>query len=280
MARYKPDIRATVLQILRAEFVEGVDNDWEPDEIDILIGNTLREVEQKMPYEAKVTAYDALSTVATELSASATNLVVASDDDFPTTFPFYITIDSEVLQVTALASSENFTVSRALLETTAAIHTVGKGVGLTIVTTSDSKEIPDLNNIADLIRVRRNRPVEYPVGWTTKRYRNADRFADILTLDINRLPSTGEAVHLYCLKQHTLTNDTSTLRPDHEYVLIKGVTAQAAMNKAQEQINALNVGGVNVGPRLNSWGLEQLQLYKDLLKHHTLVDNYESLPKD
>ena len=280
MARKKSDIRAAVQDNLRDEFSEGVDQEWDPDELDRLIANTLREVEQKMPYEVKVTAYDALSTVATELSASATNLVVASDDDFPTTFPFYITIDSEVLQVTALASSENFTVSRALLETTAAVHTVGKGVGLTIVTTNDSKEIPDLNNIANLIRVRRNRPVEYRTGQNPKRYRNADRFADILTMDINFLPSTGEAVHLYCLKQHTLTEETSTLRPEHEYVLIQGVQARAAINRGRELINALNVGGVNVGPRMNAWGIEQLQLYKDLLKHHTLVDNYESLPKD
>ncbi|KKM81199.1 hypothetical protein LCGC14_1332270 [marine sediment metagenome] len=280
MARKRSDIRAAVRDNLRDEFVEGVDLEWEDDELDRLIANTLREMEQKMPYEAKVTAYDALSTVATELSASATNLVVASDDAFPTTFPFYITIDSEVLQVTALASSENFTVGRAKLETTAAIHTVSKGAGLTIVTTANSKEIANLNNIGNLIRVRRNRPVEYRIGRQPKQYRNADRFADILTLDMNINPAGGEAVHLYCLKEHTLTENSSTLRPEHEYILIQGVQARAAINKGREQINALNVGGVNVGPRMNSWGLEQLSIYKQELRSHTLVDNYESLPKD
>lgn len=280
MARFTSDIRAAVRDNLRDEFEEGVDLEWEDDELNRLIANTLREMEQKMPFEAKVTAYDALSTVATEITAAGTNLVVTSDDDFPTTYPFYITIGSEVLQVTALASSDNFTVGRAKLSTTAAVHAALKDVGLTIVTTNDSKEIPDLNNIAGLIRVRRNRPVEYRTGQNPKRYRNADRFADILTMDINFLPSTGEAVHLYCLKEHTLTDNVSTLRPEHEYVLIQGVQARAAINKGREQINALNVGGVNVGPRMNAWGQEQLQLYKDGLRHHTLVDNYESLPKD
>ena len=279
MARTQSDIRDAVRETLRDEFVEGVDLDWEDDELDRLIANTLRELEQKMPYEVKVTAYDALSTVATEITAVGTNLVVTSDDDFPTTYPFYITIENEVLQVTALASSDNFTVARALLGTTAAIHAALKDIGLTIVTTTDSKEIPNLQNISGLIRLRRNRPVEYRQGRLTKEYRNADRFGDTLTMDVLFNPAAGEAVHLYCMKQHTLTEYTSTLRSEHEYVLIQGVVAKAAINKGREQINSLNVGGVNVGPRMVSWGQEQLQIYKDMLKSQAIHDNYETLPK-
>ncbi|KKN42165.1 hypothetical protein LCGC14_0715840, partial [marine sediment metagenome] len=58
-----------------------------------------------------------------------------SDDDFSTTYPFYITIEDEVLEITALASADNFTVGRAKLGTTAAVHAIDKSVGLTIVTT-------------------------------------------------------------------------------------------------------------------------------------------------
>ena len=133
--RYLSDIRASVRDTLRDEFVEGVDLEGEDDELDQAIRLTLDEAEEKMPYEVRVKAFDALSTVATELSASATTLVVASDDDFSTSYPFYITIDNEVLQITALPSGDNFTVARAQLGTTAAIHTVGKGVGLSILTT-------------------------------------------------------------------------------------------------------------------------------------------------
>ncbi len=279
MARLKSDIRASVRDILRDEFVEGVDLEWEEDELDRLIRLTLDEMEQKMPYEVKVTAYDALSTVATELSATATNLVVTSDDDFPTTYPFYITIDNEVLSVTALASADNFTVSRAQLGTAAAIHTVLKDVGLTIVTASDSKEI-DISNISDLIRVRNYNGVEYLTGQNPKRFRNWTRFADVLTMVINILPSSGEAVHLYCLKKHTLTDKTSTLYSTHETVLIKGVTARAARNKGREQINALNVGGVNVGPRMISVGELWKGEYEAALKHHAIKDAEETLPRD
>ena len=279
MGRKLSDIRASVRDILRDEFVEGVDLDFENDELDRLIRIRLDEIELKMPYEAKVTAFDALSTVATELSASATTLVVASDDDFPTDYPFFITIDSEVLSVTALASADNFTVTRAQLETTAAIHTVGKDVGLTIVTTSNSKEI-DITNISGLLELRRSKPVEYRVGRNIKQFRNATVFAKTMTLVINILPSDGEPVHLYCRKKHTLTDNTSTLEPMHDTVLIQGVAAVAAMNKGREQLNALNVGGVNVGPRMVTWGKEQLGLYREALKHNMLEDNYEALPKD
>ncbi|KKK48107.1 hypothetical protein LCGC14_3148470, partial [marine sediment metagenome] len=111
--RFRSDIRATARQLLRDEFVEGVDLEWEPDELNIIIANILDRIEQKMPYEVKVTAEDELSQIATELSASATTLVVDSDDDFPTTYPFFITIEDEVLSVTALPSGDNFTVTRA-----------------------------------------------------------------------------------------------------------------------------------------------------------------------
>lgn len=204
MARYLSDIRASVRDNLRDEFVEGVDLEWEDDELNRLIRMTLDEIEQKMPYEVKDTS---------------------------------------------------------------------------LTTTANSKEL-DISGISNLIRVRRNKGVEYRTGRYTKQFRNWTRFADVMTMDINFLPSSGETVHLYCLKKHTLTDATSTLRDTHETVLIQGVAARAAMNRGREQLNSFNVGGVNVGPRMVEWGREQLALYRLALKHHTLQDNYEALPKD
>lgn len=279
MPRFISDIRASCRQILRDEFEEGVDLEWEEDELNILLANTLAEIEQKMPYEVKVTAEDELTQIATELSASATTLVVDSDDDFSTTYPFFITIEDEVLSVTALPSGDNFTVTRAQKGTTAAIHVVDKSVGLTIVTAENSKEI-DLSNIADLIKVAR---CEYRIGRPSlnpKQFRNFSRFADLLTMDINIVPSDKEEVHLYCHKKHTLTDNTSTLRSEHELVLIKGVIATAAINKGREQLNALNVGGVNVGPRMISKGQDWRDEYKMALKANTVRIPYEAFPKD
>lgn len=209
MARYLSDIRASVRETLRDEFIEGVDLEWESDELNRLIQLTLREVEQRIPYEIKKTTLDDTSSTA-------------------------------------------------------------------IVTTADSKEI-DISEITDLIRVEK---VEYRTAKNPKQFRNFTRFADILTMEINFLPSADEAVYLYCHKKHTLTDATSTLKPEAEYVLIQGVVARAAMNKGREQINALNVGGVNVGPRMVAWGKDQLILYRKELKRNTNVQVYETLPKD
>ena len=207
MARYLSDIRASVRDVLRDEFVEGTDLEWESDELSRLIRLTLDEIEQKMPYEVKATALD---------DATA------------------------------------------------------------IVTTANSKEL-DISGIANVIRVF---AVEYRTGKTPKQFRNFTRFADILTMVINFLPSASETVYLYLHKKHTLTDATSTLRDKHETVLIQGVTARAAMNKGREQINALNVGGVNVGTRMISVGELWRGEYEKALKRHALVDNYEALPKD
>lgn len=207
MARYLSDIRASVRDVLRDEFVEGVDLEWEDDELNRLIRLKLDEMEQKMPYEVKAT----------------------EEDD----------------------------------ETD-------------IVTTADSKEI-DLSGIADIIRVFK---VEYRTGKNPKQFRNFTQFADTLTMVINFLPSADEAVHLYLHKKHTLTDATSTLRDKHETVLIKGVTAEAAINKGREMINALNVGGVNVGPRMIAKGQDWRNEYKLALRHHAVKNVYEELPKD
>jgi len=206
-ARLLSDIRASVRDILRDEFVEGVDIEWESDELDRLISITLREVEQRIPYEVKATTLD-----------DATD----------------------------------------------------------IETTANSKEI-DISGIADIIRVVK---AEYRTGKNPKQFRNVTVFGDTLTFDMNILPSSAEAVYLYLHKKHTLTDATSTLKPDAEAVLVQGVVARAAMNKGREQLNALNVGGVNVGPRMVEWGREQLALYRRELKRNTKIQVYEALPKD
>lgn len=145
-----------------------------------------------------------------------------------------------------------------------------------IVTTADSKEI-DISEITNLIRVFK---VEYRTARNPKQFRNFTLFGDTLTMVINFLPSADEAVHLYCHKKHTLTNATSTLKPDHEDVLIQGVVASAAINQGRELINSLNVGGGNVGPRMADWGKTQLTLYRERLRRGAIVLAEETLPRD
>jgi len=207
----RSEIRASARDILRDEFSEGVDLEWEDDLLNRLIRITLDEVEIKMPYEVKQTTLNDASSTA-------------------------------------------------------------------IVTTADSKDI-DISEITNLIRVRNWRPVEFAVGKNPIRWRNCFHFADIITLDIDFLPAGDEAVYLYLLKKHTLTDATSTLGATAASVLLKGVCARAARGRGREQINSLNTGGVNVGPRMIEVGEMWMDEYKKALKTEALEDNYEVLPR-
>lgn len=202
--RYLSDIRASVRDVLRDEFVEGVLSEWETDELDRFIQIKLREVEDKMPYEVKDTS---------------------------------------------------------------------------LTTTSGSKDV-SISGITNLIRLRKGRPVEYPVGFNPKRFRNCTIFAKTISMEINILPGSGESLYVYCLKKHTLTDANSTLDPQHETLLIQGVTAMAAISKGRKLIGSLSAAGPNVGPRMIAWGEGQRDEYKLALKHHTLKDFWEALPKD
>lgn len=76
---------------------------------------------------------NASSTLASAITDTDTSLSVASGDGskFPSSTPFHITIDDEILEVTAV-STDTFTVTRASESTTAASHSAGASVELRI----------------------------------------------------------------------------------------------------------------------------------------------------
>jgi len=129
----------------------------------------------------------------------------------------------------------------------------------TLTTTADSKEL-DISSITDLLRVEK---VEYPAGEDPREFRNFSIWRDALTIDIDTAPATtGEDVYLYCAKLHSLTEDSSTLKPLQEMLLVDGVCAYAAIAKAREHINKVNVGGAGTAKDLLVWGQNKLALYK------------------
>jgi predicted CXXCH cytochrome family protein len=69
------------------------------------------------------------------ITSSATSLTVASATGYPSTVPFYVTVDSELMQVTKVVGT-TFTVSRGLGGTTAVAHTTGPSVTVAVNTTT------------------------------------------------------------------------------------------------------------------------------------------------
>jgi hypothetical protein len=74
------------------------------------------------------------TTLTGAISATDTSLTVASATGSPTGGKFYIRIDNEVMQVTAVSGS-TFTVVRHQLGTTAAAHLAGATVASEVATT-------------------------------------------------------------------------------------------------------------------------------------------------
>jgi hypothetical protein len=76
---------------------------------------------------------NAYSTLFAGMTATATTLQVASGEGtrFPSTFPFHISIDSEIMECSA-RTTDTFTVSRASESTAAATHLAGAAVRLNI----------------------------------------------------------------------------------------------------------------------------------------------------
>ena len=74
---------------------------------------------------------NAVTTVSGSVTASAPTLAVSSAAGFPTTGEFRVTIDSEVLMVTAGAGTTTWTVERGADGTSPAVHNAGAVVTLT-----------------------------------------------------------------------------------------------------------------------------------------------------
>jgi len=101
---------------------------------------------------------DASSTLASGISDSDASLTVASGEGakFPSTYPFNVRIDDEILQCTN-RSTDTLTVTRAQEGTTAAAHASGKAVELVIT----AKAISDLNTAVNTLETARSRVRAY-----------------------------------------------------------------------------------------------------------------------
>jgi len=146
----------------------------------------------------------------------------------------------------------------------------------TLTTTASSKEL-DISSIEDLLEVDK---IEYKVGQDPQDFRNHSVFGDTLTMDIDFLPSADENVYLYCHKLHQLTESSSTLKPQLERILVLGVCGNAAIAKAQSQINKVNIGGGRTPSDMQAWGINKLALYRAELRRLVKPKTQRRYPKD
>jgi len=92
---------------------------------------------------------DAYSKLAAALTNVGTNLEVTAGEgaNFPTSYPFHLTCEGEIVSVTASPSTDNFTIVRAQQGTSAAAHAIGITIDLNIT----AKSVSDLNTAVNTI---------------------------------------------------------------------------------------------------------------------------------
>jgi hypothetical protein len=89
-------------------------------------------------------ANKAITTLAANINDSTTDITVASATGFPSTVQYRITINSEIMLVTAGAGTTTWTVTRGAESTVAAAHTSGDAVSHVLTAESMDKAVTDI----------------------------------------------------------------------------------------------------------------------------------------
>ena len=213
-------IRHTVRQILKDEFVSGADYDFQPDELDIHIGEVLVEVSQRRPYEVRETlniankSGAATATTASHLIDTVNAQFVAGDVGKTV----YNSTDKTTAKVTEYNSESDLTLDTDIMAS-------GESYYLYHYGGTSGKDL-NISSITDLIEVEK---AEYPTRQDPQKLTKFRVFGDIVTLD-DISPTDGDEVFLYCKKVHTLTDSSSTLDQLLESVLVEGAVAKAAQS--------------------------------------------------
>ena len=274
--KYLSAIRARIRQVLKDEFAEGVDLEWEDDELDIYIDDCLQEISERSPYNAVEVKTTIANSRILDIS-DIENLLWIEKLEYPTgndpgDFRNFIEIDAETIEI----------------DTTLDPSAGGSGTLTGTVTfTKGSATVTGSGTDFD---------GELEAGYHIKKS-TSSRWYRIYSVDSDTQvtlaePSrdTGadtedatqycyETVYVYCAKLHELTEDSSTLKPQHERLLIQGVSGRAAISKSRELINAINIGGAGTPSNMQAWGINQLTLYREGLRRIEETRTYREYPK-
>jgi len=276
--KYLAGVRADTRQVLRDELVEGQDLDWEDDELDIYIGLCLDEISEYSPYIFR----EVLTTIANSRVLDISSIKDSLEIDrleYPTGYSprkyrNFIKLDADTIEI----------------DTTLVPKAGGSGTLTGTVTFNNGSAA--ITGSSTLFTTELEAGYHIKKSSGTRWYRiYSIESATALTLAEPCLETTGadtvdvseycyETVYLYCEKVHQLTESSSTLNRQLERILVRGVSARAAIAKARSLINKVNVGGARVASNMEGWGINQLSLYRDALKRVAPPKTYRTYPKD
>jgi len=279
MGKYLSGIRVIVRQMLMDEFKVGVDQDWKGDALDIYIGDALAEISGRSPYMA----VEVLTTIegSKVLDVSGIeNLREVKDLEYPVgsdprDYRNFTEIDDETIEIVTTrtpAAGGSGTLTGTVTFATGSAAIAGSGTDFDgeleagyLIKKSTGTRWYLIKSITDDTNLILAEPV-----------RSDDNGAD----EDGDTEYCYEAVKLYCAKSHTLTESASTLKPQHEDLLVMGTAGKAAVAKARELINTVPLGGARTPADMQAWGLNQLAFFEAGLRKLEKTQVSRERPQD
>lgn len=272
-------IRAIVRQVLRDEFdVDDAANmEWQDDEIDIHIGECLLKISRKRPRIVKEALPAIANSRVLDISSIEDLLYINKAEypinNYPRDFRNIIELDDEQVEISitripttggsgTLTGTVTFTLASAAVTGVGTAFTTELKVGYHIKKSSGTRwyRISSITSDTALTLAEPSHDTGADTAAKTK--------------------YCYEPVYLYCAKLHTLTEDTSTLTPQLEELLVVGVSGKAAIAKARSMIGEVNVGGGRTPADMQAWGVTQLALFNTGLLEIRTTRTSRVYPKD
>ena len=229
MSKLLPAIRSTVQQFLRDELDVNAAQDFQPDEIDLHIGEVKDEISERSPRVVKEVLTTIVDSKVLDIS-SIEDLLEIEKLEYPIgyeprEFRNVIYLDNETIEIdTSLvpAAGGSGTLTGTVTFTTGSPTVTGSGTSF-----EDDLEVSYLIRPSGGTRWYRVASITSDTELILDEpVRSADTGAD--TVDLTQY--CYEAVYLYCRKLHELTEASSTLTPRLERVLIDGSVAKVALS--------------------------------------------------
>ena len=274
MSRMLDSFRQTIRQLLRDEFEATTDQDFESDEIDIRALEVLSEISERSPYEVKEVLTTVVNSRVLDIS-SIEDLLEIERLEYPIgydprEFRNLNYLDSETIEIdTTLVPSAggSGTLTGTITFTTGSAAVTGSGTSFV-----DDLAVSYLIRPSGGTRWYRVASITSATALTLDEpVRSADTGAD--TVDLTEY--CYEAVYLYCRKLHQLTNESSTLTPRLERVLIEGTVAKVALswiNQVRVQVKEATSLIAKIDSAIGQMSARITQAVSDLTTGRPMID--------
>lgn len=276
--RILSSIRGTCRQVLRDEFdVDDAANmEWQEDELDLLIGEYVAKISRAKPRMVK----EVLTTI-----ANSRVLDISSIEDL-----LYIDRAEYKTGKSPRANRNIIELDDEQIEMDTTLTPAAGGSGTLTGTVTFASGSAAVTGVGTAFSTELEAGYHIKKSGGTRWYRIYSIESDTALTLAEASHDTGaddedatqycyETVYLFCAKFHTLTEDTTTLTPQLEELLVVGAAGEAAVNRARDLIDAVPAGGVGTPTRMEAWGQRRLEKFDRGLLEIQTTRVYREYPK-